>query len=352
MICFCIGDVGAVNALVPVIRLLQEKRVLLEVYADPAGKGKKVLTDSGIKFKETFEFSDMDKCQLIVCGTNGKACDLQINATKFGKEHKIPVIWVEDFYLTSCNELVRNLHPDWICVMDEPAKKLVRRVRPQYASEWIRVLGQPAFDELYHLVEKREKRRDSIRSSLKVSENQKLVVFSASSGKQMDMIETLNPLLFILRQRSDIIFAPRFHPADPDKDIYTDCCRSHFLHGRIIDTRDENENWLALASDLFIVQYSTGGVKSALMGVPTLFVLLSTSQKYQESRGAVHPYFPTIEFGAALGVFQAQDLEQVINDLLDNEDCQNKLSEARKQHFQLDGKATQRVSDFILSFVQ
>jgi UDP-N-acetylglucosamine 2-epimerase len=89
---------------------------------------------------------------------------------------------------------MRGFPIDWLTVIDQSAKNLAKRFYPE---EKIHVLGQPSFDRLARLAERREDIRGRVRSILSLT-SQKLIVFSASASNQFaeeEMEMTMGTLL-------------------------------------------------------------------------------------------------------------------------------------------------------------
>jgi len=440
MIYITVGDVGDAAALVPVIRELKKRRVVVRVYADPQGEGKSVLPKNRIAFTSTVGSilkidpvesspwgelygvepdglgtlrpqkygSDcksepiwMGRSQphLLVSGTSGKAQKLHLNAMHEAVRNKIPIIGLEDFYLTSCAKELRRAPYDRLIVMDEDEKRNVLRARKDLKPSQVHALGQPAFDDIPKLRRQRNLIRTKFRKEHAIGRKEKLVVFYGAASYQIDMRETLDPLLKNLP--STVTLIPQFHPADPKGRWWVRYVKNHFKRkppftvstvgsimkidpvesspwGELYGVEPESlgtcrpqkygsdyksePTWevgevstrdaLTLSSDLVVSQYNTAAIRSSLLGVPTLFIIFKSVQKYLAKRGLRKPYFPQLnpQHPIALAAFNERDFKRHLATLLYHP-ARTMRSFARHQpHFRrlTDGRATQRVVRFIL----
>lgn len=350
------GDIGDANSLVPVLKRLQGAGVEISAFADPKGKGKDEFKKAGIAYTEASEVpaETMAGAALLLSGTAAKAPDLIVRATQQAQAAGKRAIWLEDFYLTASQGRMLECNPDCVIAADESARQITLRVRGTSFADRIRVLGSPTLDALVAMRADREAMRARLRDRLKLGER-KLVVFSASASSQVNMAETLDPLCAAMRECGHperVLLAVRFHPADKDQARWMQYAKELLPSVIAEEIVDLTEKDAILGCDVFTTQYSTGGIKASLMDIPTLFILLASAQKYQEQvRGAVKPYLPQIEVGAAAAAWEASVISTLLNRLLTDAALTGSLAEARKRNFVIDGKATERVADFVLSLI-
>ncbi len=356
MLIFCAGDTGdgkVINSVLGVVRQDTEDILIL---ASPTGLASKVFTNSGQKFSispnipDGIEGSSVTK---VVCGTSAKDSILQINATRWAKDNRVPVIWVEDFYLTSCCKPdILSIEPDHICTLNDSAKSMILSKRPKFNPDNIHVMGQPAFDGLVASLTQKARLKKALRNNLGIPDGLSLVSFFASSGESIDMFETLIPLVSALdfwAKSLPISLCVRFHPAEPQKEEYHRYVSRNYCGPLIYGSSIFKESEMIMASDLVIVQHSTVGVLSVLLGVRTMFVLLPSVACYQESRGNMHPYFPEISKNAALGTFKAGELKEDIFRMLLDAEFTSSLEKNARLHFIPEAGASGRVAKFVLS---
>ena len=351
----CFGDVGTVDCIgEPVSQLLAEGYPI-EVFLDPKGAGKKHLTRLGIPFIEATEI-DVSRYALVISGTNGKAQTLWKNASAAALEAGKPVIWCGDFYLSGCEEAVRDLVPTWLTTLDESARKLALRARPDFDPDSVVALGNASYDDIMLYIEARNSIRASMRMRLNLGPTAKVVYFAASSSTQFkgeEMEATIHALVASVRN-----FAPpphvivSFHPADPAKDELEALARDllekadvpYTIGGRVVEGVPDY-----VGVDVAVVQYSTEGVKSSLL-VPTAFVLLPSMREYQRTRGGKWPFFPQIAHGAAEAVWHVDALDSTLERMLEGEqDYYRARREACREHFSglIDGGSTGRLKKFL-----
>ena len=107
-----------------------------------------------------------------------------------------------------------------------------------------------------------------------------------------------------------------------------------------------------LSADLVVSQYNTAAIRSSLLGIPTLFALLPSVQKYLEARGLDKPYFPQLNprHPIALAAFNARELKHNLETLLSYSENAVKLFAYNQKYFTslTDDRATERVVKFVL----
>ncbi len=351
----CFGDVGSVECIGEPVRQLIDEGLPIEVFLDPKGAGKKYLTRLGIPFTEATEI-DVSRYALVISGTNGKAQALWVNASAAALKAKKPVIWCGDFYLSGCEAAVRDLVPTWLTTLDESARNLVLRARPDLKPERVIVLGNASYDDVAKSVKNRDAIRDAMRRHLGLSSTAKIVYFAASASNQFlqaETVVTLEALAGSLRHMVPHVHVlASFHPADPMKDEFEKMMRDildradvgHTIGKRIMPGVPD-----FVGADASVVQYSTEGVKSSLV-VPTAFVILPSMREYQRTRGNKWPFFPQIARGAAEAVWNIDALDSTLERMLEGEpDYYAAQEEACAEHFSglMDGGSTRRLTEFL-----
>ncbi|OGM93712.1 hypothetical protein A2935_01670 [Candidatus Wolfebacteria bacterium RIFCSPLOWO2_01_FULL_47_17b] len=350
----CFGDAGTTDCIGESVNQLLAEGYPIEVFLDPKGAGRKALTRLGIPFTEATEI-DIDQYGLVISGTNGKAQTLWVSATKAALDRNVPVIWCGDFYMSGCEAAVRDLVPTWLTTLDESARKLALRARPDLGPDSVVALGNASFDNVadflspsYRLAVRKEMRR-CLNSAT-------IVYFAASSSNQFkreEMDATIHALVTSVR---NFIPPPHvivsFHPADPAKDELEALARDLLENADVPHTIGERVMSGVpdyVGADAAVVQYSTEGVKSSLV-VPTAFVLLPSMRAYQRTRGGKWPFFPQIARGAAEVVWHVDAFDSTLERMLEGEDDYfTALCEASQEHFSglIDGGSTGRLKKFL-----
>src|SRR3989344_2297617 len=212
-----VGDGGDANPLVPPLkRILGQFSHRVMVYADTAGKGKDVLRKAGIPFVEAQVIDDWKGVSTLVCGTSGKAQTLHFNAMKEAKSRRVVIVGVEDLYGTALKATPEQAPYNHLVVMDEGAAKIFRRVRQDVA--YIHPLGNPSYDDIPLLIPERRGWQTQFHLKHDVVKHDKVGVYWASSGKQIDVAETLDPMLAVFAGMGNVVFVPQFHPADSEEE--------------------------------------------------------------------------------------------------------------------------------------
>lgn len=348
-IAVCLADMGTVDCLLGAVDELRSLGV--DIYVDPVGAGKKALDKKGAKYVEA-ERIDPSPYDLVVCGTNGKAQMLQRNATIAAKEASKTVIWCGDFYLSGCEVKMRDFTPDWLTVIDDSAKELAHRARPDIPADRVAVCGNSSFDRISGILQNQAEIREEVRTALGLQTDQKLVIFSASASNQFSEEEMVITLEELKKYRyrypeREVSVVASFHPADTKKESLVSSAEVKGLGVRDRITGDSLKDMAG--ADAVVVQYSTERVKGSLL-VPTAFVLLPSMRDYQRTRGGRWPFFPQIETRVAEGVWDPQELAPALDRMLWGEpDYYEFLVQARKKHFSslMDGGAGLRLATFI-----
>ncbi|KKW18866.1 MAG: hypothetical protein UY60_C0002G0043 [Parcubacteria group bacterium GW2011_GWB1_50_9] len=351
----CFGDLGTVECIGEPVSQLISEGLLIEVFLDPKGAGKKHLTRLGIPFIEATEI-DVSRYALVISGTNGKAQTLWKNASAAALKAGKPVIWCGDFYMSGCEAAVRDLVPTWLTTLDESGRKLALRARPDLGPDSVVALGNASYDDIAEYGKNRVAICAQMRSRLNLPSDARIVYFAASSSNQFDKTEmeaTIDALVGSVKH----LFPPAyilgsFHPADPEKDELEGMMRDlldradigHTIGERVMSGVPD-----FVGADVAVVQYSTEGVKSSLI-IPTAFVLLPSMRYYQRTRGGRWPFFPQIAVGAAEAVWHVDAFDSTLERMFEGEDGYfTAMGEACAEHFSglMDGCSTNRLKMFL-----
>lgn len=355
-IAIAIGDAATGDLIVPVLPLLDREGIKYQIFVDPGRKaaGATALRKQGITYVEAEGIPDVAFYDLLVCGTAMKSQTLVRNVTVTALVTGMKVVWAGDFYGSGCEKSMLDLAPDYLTALDQTAVDWIRRVRPTYPTERIRMVGNPSWDRLSNLMAMRMGFRDKIFAELKLPTGTKLIVFSCSDTGQFDdkeMVSTIEAMTEYAHSRGSVVVF-LFHPADQRKDFWGGRIEElpDFMIVRDRLTGDPLAD--LLVADAAVVQYSQLGCQSSL-AVPTLFTLLPSMRKYQrESRGATwgDRFFPQILHHAAEVAWGVREIAPALDRMLGDEPGYHEaLEEARRKHFStlMDGHAAERFMDLV-----
>jgi hypothetical protein len=307
-ILLALGDAGSAEYAAACLERL-DQHFDFDILADPEGAAIGVLRKRDVDFRE-WDGSPIhpNGVSLILCGTCGKAQKLWRAATLAGREHLTNVAWFGDFFGSGSEPALADLSPDHFAAFDRSSADRFLTLRPAFDEKYLRIVGNPSFDSLREIARLRARQR----ALLELTDEERLVYYAASSLGQFALEETLT-LVAEWTKKHGHRFVIAFHPAD-QKSAGEEVARlramlTERLGPKLLDPQGISGVHLSAAADLVVTDYSTEGVKAALMGVPTAFVMLESAQAYQRSRGGVLPFFPILDQHIlALGVFDAKDI--------------------------------------------
>ena len=256
-------------------------------------------------------------------------------ALETAKTLGVPSVGMVDLFgLDSDTYVVRNIKPDWTCVIaDRVRERLVERGFP---SEGVVVTGNPAFDGLFTEDNRRrakafvaERGWQDLRPVLFAGhwEPQAHPATPVPVGQALPReIETV--LRDHVRQRPDLALMVRYHPSDwTQYPRLADEPRIHFS-----EPPKEPIHPLILASEAVVVQTSTVGLESAVAGKPVISV---------ENSPAAHIWFSLAAQGVSTGCAEPGDLPSTLARVLDG-----RITSASPA-FRSDGRAASRVAQVV-----
>jgi hypothetical protein len=364
-----VGDEGARQYFDVIYSELQGQYDVL-LLADPKGAAIKALKDRGIAHKAsdglTYEEDgkqvevDLTGVAAVLCGTAGKAFDLWRNITEKALAAGVQVAWFGDFYASGCEPQVADLAPNYMAFFDDSTMARFLVERPNFDPSRARAIGNPAFDEIARFDP--ERARQYMRMGFGMNYySPGFMFYSASSMSQFNLKgESLDNLVPYAKEQK-WKFGMRLHPADaknsPEK--VAECMNyvNGELGGQVVNVGDLRGLPLYAAADVLVTDYSTEGVKACLAGIPTVFLMLESSQDYmRKNKGGDVPFFSILEGSdgesPALGVFDIKDLNLQMSRIIEwsNSDVLDRLKQPRYQILR-DGKAGERALAFIKEIV-
>jgi len=355
-----IGDVGSSQFIAPVLSQLREKYEVT-ILAEKGGGGETDLSSANIPH-QSWSVDDtvfLEGVSLVLCGTGGKAQKLWIAASKAAKEANVPLVWFGDFFGSGCEKQLMPYSPDRLTVIDESTGEQFLLSRPSFKPYWIKGVGNPAFDWLAEIDVDKYYRRE-MREKAGLGNAVPIVHYSASSMSQFDLAETLAIICDWVKDHS-FTLAVSFHPADLKKQADDIKMLTDFARGILGEPLVQMESLTTLericASDYALTDYSTTGIQSMILGIPTAFIMLESAQAYQRTRGLEHPYFPILQprvrgIPPALGIF-SQDEKAELDNML-NPMFLSSMKQAREVFFPelIDGMAGLRFLNVIRARLQ
>ena len=247
----------------------------------------------------------------------------------------IPSVGMVDLFgLDSDTYVMREVKPDWTCVIAEQVRE--RLVNRGFAAEGVVVTGNPAFDGLFTEDNRRranaflvERGWQDLRPVLFAGhwEPQAHPATPVPIGQALPReIEAV--LRAHVRQRPDLALMVRYHPSDwthyPRR---ADEPRIHFS-----EPPKEPIHPLILAASAVVVQTSTVGLESAVAGKAVISV---------ENSPAAHIWFSLAAQGVSTPCAQPMDLPHTLDQVLDG------AATSASPAFRSDGRAASRVAQVV-----
>lgn len=346
MILFGLRDVGSVNACLPVLKILKDRRIPVSVYAEgPAHE----------RFKDKFSF--IPECRtdnlldsvrpslvVVTCAIVGGS--VPITLTCEAKKRNLSVVLIEEMWVGH-SAFEWNVLPDSVCVYDEFAKDMLLKSWPNYSEFSIHVTGSPVFDKFVDV--DAGSARHKLRENLGLSENWPTVFFPGTglvSGMVQVirmLVEALNslniPVFLILRDHPSVTFSKASE--------YREMLRSLKI-GTVVDSSHLTSNEVNAGSDIIVGTFSTMTLEACYMRKPVLIIWTpEISRTLVEATNGALTVWPITNLGAAL---KAESVEEIKIGLLnivagDTED----MRLAQEAHCKTDGLSGKRVAEAILA---
>lgn len=350
-----VGDAGGAKNVAPVFLGLRGAGIQVKVYADPAGKGGGELKKRGLEFTATAEFPhDLTGVQLVLTDTSAKTQALHVNAARAVQDwrargHQVNLVGAEDYTLTGAVRAMREMPWDVLVVADEFVQEQHRKLRPRLVTIG---LGTPALDDLPALIARRNEIRRQIRQDFGIQDDEVLIILWNSDSSQINVIESLVPVLYALAGVHRVVLISEFHFADPLRkawgvfvqEVWRSKTAKVETPSRVLPLFDVHDpDVLTLGCDIAVGQYSTS-LDIAAYAIPTIYLATPSVEVYLAQRGASRPYFAATRAGAAKVVYNPSEIEGELRQCLS---MRNQMEGDRERGYQPDGGATARVVEFI-----
>ena len=301
------GDIGSAKMMLPVIPLLKAAGVDAEMMADVEGEGYKILNQAGVR---TYNIAAADvggtkgvpleEANLLFIGTCGTANKLErtVAAKYLGKK---PVVLGADGFFNHNRLDWRGVEGDyWLAITQEHAAD-IRRRRPQLRPEQVLVVGNPAFDNLPALYQRKDEVRWQRRRELNLTDNQILAIWWSQGTEcvmQEDVAYAQEAICCLTYFARPMLFAPMIHPKlERIRAGYIDQIRQKIektatdynvalLPQDAVRGQMPPEEF-CLAADVIFDITSTEGIKSNILGGPPVihFIGIETRQWFEKDLG-------------------------------------------------------------------
>ncbi len=216
--------------------------------------------------------------------------------------------------------------------------------RGKFPEKDVLVIGQPRYDIIARAPQIFS--REETFKRLNLDPNKKLIVWTTQThGLPLQENErNIAAVYNAVKSLNEIQLVIKLHPGENQKaPLY----KKNKSYNPVILDREANTFELLYVSDAVLTRHSTTGVEAIMLDKPVIVMNLS---------GALD-LVPYVESGAALGVYNDDQLIPAIKDALYNKEVREKLAEARRKFvydhaYIQDGQASKRVADLIIQMIE
>ena len=209
------------------------------------------------------------------------------------------------------------------------------------------VTGQLRFD----LIWQKKFSRSQIMKELSVSEDVGIIVLATQPlvesyfWTEAERDEFTRVVVYALKEFSDKQLVIKLHP-DEDMEVYQKIL-ANIGEDKTIICQDIDIYELLNACELLMTAYSTVALEAMLFDKPVITLNLSGEPDF----------FPYAESGAAIGVYQKEELVPAIQKALYDPEVRNEMGRKRKEFVQehayiQDGQASKRVAELISRLIE
>jgi hypothetical protein len=345
------ADPGDADVVLPVVSLLLKngKKVVLiaKNVAAQRAEERKIDFEVHCEARTVIEKHGLPKLFLTgMCSQDKVARDLIVNLNRAG----ITSVALQDFWGSRLTEKWKpsQYHPTYICVNDEVGKEIVKKAWPDFDEEKVKIFSYPSLDKFKNF----QVDNESIRKKLGLMNDWPIVLFAGQiveTGKVFfELISALNEI------GRPVYLLPRQHPrwdndAPLDDKKYWDKAISIFQSGEIVDSSGFKEiDSLVVVSTVTISMFSTVLVNASVLRKQNISLLYPDSgmKKFLAGRSECMNEFPLVDLGCTK---KATSREELIRCLLLSFDGKLGLEENQEKTFKIDGKNTERLSNWLLS---
>lgn len=208
-------------------------------------------------------------------------------------------------------------------------------------SKKVVVMGQPRYDTFTHADEIYD--RIKITRDLGLDPTKKIILWCTQThGQSLDENRSsINAVYNVISSlKEDVQLIIKLHPEEEqDAPLYNE--NTHYKP--LILKRDMDTNALLYSCDLMITKNSTTAMEAVILNKPVIVLNL----------GGDPDRVNYVSEGVALGVYDPADLSFAVEKILDDNSIlhENREDYIKKYLYKVDGKATERVVDLILSLL-
>lgn len=343
------GDVGGLNAILPVLPFLKQAKHAVRFYL--VGPCEKKYLAGDLPFPDGIEIAHGGFTReaieimlnaslynlLIVCASQGdEGAAAGIHATQLAFNANLPIMGIEDMYASMGPILEKTaFFMDRICVMDEVAQQLLA-TRYTNCKSNIVVTGGPQFDNLIPMKKQYKTLRASLRNAMGAKDNDLVFLIAGGINGTADLLEitTQGISQAEVRDRSKIILRSHGRATTEDKELMKAWLDGH-PEQQFVDpgkTLAPSSDDILPGADFVLTGFGTTGHKGILLekqGV--VFVGTPAFQKDLMAEKTLEKP-PQVEDGAAWYVKTGEELADVIRTFLQPTSPRQVLDMIRKQN--------------------
>lgn len=260
--------------------------------------------------------------------------------------------------------------PNYIFVNDLVGTKIVLKAWPDFTKDMVIETGFPMMDQYANIGSGDQRRaRDEINAKLNVDDKTKIIFFPC--GIMIGASQLLNEVLEAIKilaktdsQKKSLRFIPRAHPRlnliAPNESKPWDEILSQFSQeypNMVVADQSivrGDINWLLMASDVVISDYSTTLLQAGILGGKlagkaniSVCYLETVAKQFNEALGGLADEPPFVTLGCTLRAENLQDLADKLYLSLNSAETVTKLYSNQQKFLRADGQNAQRVADFI-----
>jgi UDP-N-acetylglucosamine 2-epimerase len=257
---------------------------------------------------------------------------LQQIASALAKKYNIPTLACSAAMETgNARSYIRHLHADKIAAMGEVIKNIY--IESGIEPERIVVTGIAHFDLLFNRNKEQDKQ---VLLGSDIEPSKRTILFTTDNISLSETQRMLSGVIDAVLKMQGVQLVVKVHPSEDAGPYQTMAEKYHDPGIRVV--KDTDLYALISNCELLITKYSTTALEAMMIGKPVVIINLS---------GQPTPV-PYAEEGAALGVYQYEDIEQSVLKTMYDEETRSKLKEGRDRFIRnwacaADGKASHRI---------
>lgn len=346
------ADPGDADVILPIVARLNKEKEIILIAKNVAAK---MAREKGLALETHCEAdSVIEKHKLPELFITGMCSQDKVSRHLIQKlrKAKVPTVALQDFWGSRLKKKwnPKKYRPTFICVNDEVGKKIVKKAWPDYYDRKIKIFGYPSLDKFYGYKVDTEK----LKQQLGLTEDWPIVLFAGQIDQTGKVFYDLVSALNILGQ--PVYLLPRQHPRwdtdalDIDKIFWGRSIKS-FKAGKIINTKKiKNIDPLIMLSTVTLSIFSTVLVNAAVLHKPNISILFPKTgmKKFLSMTDGIIDEFPLVDLNCSAKATNRGELKEMLS-----LSFENKLGLEKNQEsvFKIDGKNTQRISDWLLSLI-